>query len=63
MLRPAMSQLIRKNESYYTFVVEVAKRAREIAIEADDNHTPLDEKPVKLAVEAFARERGLNPEH
>lgn len=54
MLRPAMSQIIKKNDSYYTFVVAVAKRAREIAIEAEDNKVPLDQKPVKLAVDQFA---------
>ena len=57
MLRPAMSQLIQKNESYYTFVVAVAKRAREIAQEADENGTILIEKPVKLAVDDFAKGR------
>lgn len=54
MLRPAMSQIIKKDESYYRFVVAVAKRAREIAEEAEEEKIPLEEKPVKLAVEEFA---------
>lgn len=54
MLRPAMSQIIKKNDSYYTFVVAVAKRAREIAIESESNKVALDQKPVKLAVDQFA---------
>ena len=33
MLRPAVSQLITKNESYYSLVIAVAKRARQIADE------------------------------
>jgi len=31
MLRPSMYQIISKNESYYSLVVGVAKRAREIS--------------------------------
>lgn len=54
MLRPAMSQIIKKDESYYAFTVAVAKRAREIANEAEEQHVLLEEKPVKLAVEEFA---------
>ena len=54
MLRPAMSQIATKNESYYSIVVGVAKRAREIADELYDNGQILEEKPVKTAVEEFA---------
>ncbi|MEF9982930.1 MAG: DNA-directed RNA polymerase subunit omega [Oscillospiraceae bacterium] len=54
MLRPAMSQIIGKRDSYYKFVVSVAKRARDIAIEAEENKIILEEKPVKLAVTEFA---------
>ena len=41
MLRPAVNQIISKNESCYSLVIAVAKRARE-------------EKPVKTAVEELA---------
>ena len=34
MLRPAMSQIVKKDESAYEFVIEVARRAREIVNEA-----------------------------
>lgn len=54
MLRPAMSQILREGESYYSFVVAVARRAREIAEEADENGTILEEKPVNLALAEFA---------
>ena len=42
MLRPAMSQIIKKDDSYYRFVVAVAKRAREIAEEAEEEKIPLE---------------------
>lgn len=60
MLRPAMTQMLKKEETNYKFVVEIAKRAREIAIQAEEDHEPLEGKPVRLAVEQFAAERGVS---
>lgn len=54
MLRPASSQIMKNNESYYSLVIAVAKRARQITEEAYDEKIKLDEKPVKTAVEQFA---------
>lgn len=54
MLRPAASQMLTKNESYYSLVLAVAKRAREIADTNFDNKQPMEEKPVKLAIGDFA---------
>ncbi|MDE5755157.1 MAG: DNA-directed RNA polymerase subunit omega [Oscillospiraceae bacterium] len=55
MLRPAITQMITKNESCYSLVIGVAKRAREIADELYKNNEVLEEKPVKTAVDEFAR--------
>ena len=57
MHRPSVPELLRPGQSYYSLVVAVAKRAREIAQEADENGTILIEKPVKLAVDDFAKGR------
>ena len=54
MLRPAVSQIITKNESCYSLVIAVAKRAREIATDHYEQNMVLPEKPVKTAVEEFA---------
>lgn len=65
MLRPAISQLITKDESYYSLVVAVAKRAREISEEMLAKQKETDDKtakqpvgefvsPVKVAVSEFA---------
>ena len=54
MLRPAVSQLLKNGESYYSLVIAVAKRAREITDYAYDNKFRLDEKTVKTAVEELA---------
>ena len=54
MLRPAISQITTNNESYYSVVIAVAKRAREIANDLYENGQILEQKPVKTAVEEFA---------
>lgn len=55
MLRPAITQMITKNESCYSLVIGVAKRAREIADELSKNSMVLEEKPVKTAVDEYVR--------
>lgn len=54
MLRPTISQIATKGESYYSVVIAVAKRAREISDELLSNKQTLEQKPVKTAVEEFA---------
>ena len=54
MLRPAAVQILKNNESYYSLVIAVAKRAREITDEALNEKKILDVKPVKTAVDQFA---------
>lgn len=54
MLKPAATDILKNNESYYSLVVAVAKRAREITNDAFENKTVLDERPVKKAVDEFA---------
>ena len=54
MLRPTISQIATKGESYYSVVIAVAKRAREISDELYENKQILEQKPVKTAVEEFA---------
>jgi DNA-directed RNA polymerase subunit omega len=57
MLRPAVSEIISKNESCYSLVIAVAKRAREIADYLCENEMILEEKPVKTAVNDIASGR------
>ena len=54
MLRPTISQIATKGESYYSVVIAVGKRAREISDELYENKQILEQKPVKTAVEEFA---------
>ena len=48
MHRPASTEILKNGESYYSLVIAVAKRAREIAEDAEEQHT-------EVAVEEFAK--------
>ncbi len=51
MLKPTdIEQLKRNHQSRYAIVIGVAKRARTIAEEAEENGVILLEKPVSLAI-------------
>lgn len=51
MLHPSMSELLTKIDNRYLLVNVTAKRARELAEEAEENEIALAEKPVKLALD------------
>lgn len=54
MLRPAIGQMLSDKQSYYSLVVGIAKRARQIVDEKNEQKEIVVEKPVKTAVEEFA---------
>ncbi len=54
MLYPAMSDLLKNIKSRYLMVNVVARRARQISIEAETFHQALPEKPVTLAIREVA---------
>ncbi|MCD7890520.1 MAG: DNA-directed RNA polymerase subunit omega [Ruminococcus sp.] len=54
MFRLAVNQIISKNESCYSLVIAVAKRARQITDEFYENDMIIKEKPIKTAVEEIA---------
>ena len=54
MLYPPMSELLTHIDSHYLLVNVVARRARQIAIEAKDFGVTLPEKPVTLAIREVA---------
>lgn len=54
MLYPPMSELLKHIPSRYLLVNVVAKRARQIAIEAEANGITLEEKPVTMAIHEVA---------
>ena len=53
MLRPNDIEELKGNNSRYAVVVGVAKRARQIADEAEENKEILVEKTVSLAIKDF----------
>ena len=54
MLYPPMSQLLEHIDSRYLLVNVVARRARQISIEAEHAEQPLEKKPVTMAIEEVA---------
>ena len=54
MLYPPMSELLKHIPSRYLLVNVVARRARQIAIEAEANGIALEDKPVTLAIHEVA---------
>ena len=50
MLYPAMNDLLKQVPSRYMLVNVVAQRARQIAVEAEETQTALNDKPVSLAI-------------
>ncbi len=59
MLNPAIGKLINSTESRYQLVLEVAKQARVIAEENENETDKALEKSVSLAIDKLANERGL----
>ena len=57
MLYPAMSELLKNVDSRYLLVNVVAHRARQLSIESELTHEPLEEKPVTLAILAQGHAR------
>lgn len=54
MLYPPVPDLLRHTESRYLLVNVIAKRAREISVNANKHEIPLEQKPVSLAVQEIA---------
>lgn len=54
MLYPPMSELLKHIPSRYLLVNVVARRARQIAIEAEAGGIALEDKPVTLAIREVA---------
>lgn len=53
MLKFSVNDLVNNNENCYSFVVAIAKRARIIADNANEDGELLYEKPVQLAVKDY----------
>ena len=57
MLKPSSNITKTPHKSYYSVVIAVAKRAREIVEKAEENNQILVEKPVDLAVQDFVDDK------
>ena len=57
MLKPSSNIIKTPHKSYYSVVIAVATRAREIVEKAEENNQILVEKPVDLAVQDFVDDK------
>lgn len=53
MRKLSVEDIVKDNENCYSFVVAIAKRARQISEKANDEAVILDDKPVHMAVKEF----------
>lgn len=53
MIKPIADLILTPEQSRYSLVIAVAKRARQIAEEAEKDKEILDDKPVQMAVEEY----------
>jgi DNA-directed RNA polymerase subunit omega len=53
MLKLSVNDIVKHNENCYSFVIALAKRARQISESAIESGELLDEKPVQMAVAEF----------
>lgn len=53
MIKPIADLILTPDQSRYSLVVAIAKRAREISEEAEKNHVILEDKPVQIAVQEY----------
>ncbi|WP_369297638.1 DNA-directed RNA polymerase subunit omega [uncultured Neglectibacter sp.] len=53
MLKPSDNMIRTPHRSYYSLVIAVAKRARQIAEKAEEEGEILTDKPVDMAVHDF----------
>ncbi len=63
MLYPSMNSLMKKVSSRYMLVNVAAKRARQIADQAEQEGIPLVEKPVRTAINELAAGKLIVTEH
>ena len=57
MLKPSENIIKTPHKSYYSLVIAVAKRARQIAEEAEADGEILIDKPVDMAVQDFVQDK------
>ena len=59
MLNPAIGKLIENYENRYRLITDVSNCAREISEQAQQREEILIEKPVSIAIDKIASEKGL----
>jgi DNA-directed RNA polymerase subunit omega len=53
MIKPIADLILTPEQSRYSLVIAISKRARQITEEAEKNRTILDDKPVQMSVQEY----------
>ncbi len=53
MIKPIADLILTPDQSRYSLVIAISKRARQISEEAEANKVILDDKPVQMAVDEY----------
>ena len=62
MLKPSCNIIKTPHKSYYSVVIAVAKRARELSAEAEEEEMPLERKAVSSAIdEVYTGKLSIEP--
>jgi len=59
MLNPSIGKLIENYENRYRLVTDVARTAREVSEDAEKRGEIIIQKPVSIAIDKIADEKGL----
>lgn len=54
MLYPPVPKMLKSVSNRYLLVNVIARRARQVAIEAEEFHVPMEKKPVSQAIDEIA---------
>ena len=57
MYKPKIMKLIKESDSTYSIVIAIAKRARDLVSNAEATGEPLEDKPVNIAIDEFAKNK------
>lgn len=57
MIKPIADLILTPDQSRYSLVVAISKRAREIAEDAEKNRIILEDKPVEMAVQEYVHHK------
>ena len=57
MIHPKINDIIEEQKNRYKVVIAIAKNARKIALDAENDGVVLNDKPISLSIKEFEAEK------